>query len=329
MTDRVEPQEGGPVVDEAVEDGNGDAAYLARVMAEIDEEVRRKRVELPARVERELDALFLEHSPMAGRGGDLADALRLVESAAFIDPVVPVESKRPAGALIKKGLRTANLWYVGWVAHQVSQFAAAVSRSLRLVDNRLVDLQRQLDAVAVPAAPVVEAGAAGAWWGAPAVDALAGVSGRVLHAACGDGWLVAALSDKGVDAYGVDPRPGTIDGADLSAADLREEDPGEHLDAVAAAALGGIVLSGVVDGMTAGQRQQLLARVIDRLAPDGVLVVHSLTPGGWDADSAPAEADLAPGRPVRPPAWGLLLPGWQVRVVAGPSAQDYLVVARR
>jgi SAM-dependent methyltransferase len=325
VTDVTEPQEGGP----AVEEGTGDDAYLARVMAEIDEEVRRKRSELPARVERELDALFLEHSPMAGRGGDLADALRLVETAAFIDPVVPIESKRPAGALIKKGLRTANLWYVGWVAHQISQFAAAVSRSLRLVDNRLVDLQRQLDAVAVPAAPVVDAGAAGAWWGGPAVDALAGTSGRVLHTACGDGWLVAALTDKGVDAYGVDPRPSAVEDADLSTADLREEDPGEHLDAVAGAALGGLVLSGVVDGMTVGQREQLLRRAADRLAPEGILVVHSLAPAGWDAESAPPEADLAPGRPVRPQVWALLLPGWNVEVVPGPNAQDYLVVARR
>ncbi len=327
MTDVAEPdpEEGGP----AVEDGDGDDAYLAQVMVEIDEEVRRKRAELPARVERELDALFLEHSPMAGRGGDLGDALRLVETSAFIDPVVPVASKRPAGALIKKSLRTANLWYVGWVAHQVSQFAAAVSRSLRLVDNRLVELQRQLDAVAVPAAPVVDAGVAGAWWTEPAIDALAGSTGRVLHAACGDGWLVVALADKGVDAYGVDPRPGAVDGADLSATDLREEDPGEHLHAVASAALGGIVLSGVVDGMTAGQRQQLLERAADRLAPEGVLVVHSVSPAVWHADSAPAEVDLAPGRPVRPQAWTLLLPGWNVEVVPGPNAQDYLVVARR
>ena len=325
MTEVVEPQEGEP----AVEEEAADDAYLARVMAEIDEEVRRKRTELPARVERELDALFLEHSPMAGRGGDLTDALRLVETSAFIDPVVPIESKRPAGALIKKSLRTANLWYVGWVAHQVSQFAAAVSRTLRLVDSRLVDLQRQLDDVAVPVAPVVAAGATGAWWGDRAVDALSGAPGRVLHTACGDGWLVAALADKGVDAYGVDPRPGAVDGADLTAADLREEDPREHLGAVAVAALGGIVLSGVVDGMTVGQRLQLVGRATDRLAPDGVLVVHSLAPAGWDADTAPPEADLAPGRPVRPQAWALLLPGWKVEVVPGPNAQDYLVVARR
>lgn len=310
-------------------DTPADDGYLARVMAEIDQEVRRRRPELPAKVERELDELFLAHSPMAGRGGALGDSVRMVESTAFIDPVVPVASNLPGGALVKKGLRSANLWYVGWVAHQVSQFAAATSRTLRLVDDRLTELRRRLDDLAVPPAPVLDAGGPDAWWVPSAVDALSGVSGRVLHTACGTGWLVAQLADKGVDAYGVDPRPAAGGGAELGPADVREEDPAEHLAAVAPAALGGVVLTGVVDGMTLGQRNQLLALVLDRLAPDGVLVVHSLSPTGWDADSAPIEADLAPGRPLRGRSWPLALPDCAVQVQAGPTALDYLVIARR
>ncbi|MGH9083754.1 MAG: hypothetical protein ACRDWN_10465, partial [Acidimicrobiales bacterium] len=267
-----------------------DADYLAAVMAEIDEEVRRRRTELPARVERELDQMFLEHSPMAGRGGDLADALRLVESAAYIDPVVPVASNRPAGVLVKKSLRSAQQWYVGFVAHQVSQFGSAVARSLRLVDERLSDVRRQLEAQRVPPAPVLDGGGPGAWWAPVAVDALGVGAGRVLHAACGDGWLVSDLVAKGVDAYGVDPRPEALAAAERSGADLREEDPFEHLAAVAPGGLGGTVLSGLVDGMTGGQRDQLLALVSDRLAPEGVLVVHSLSPAGWAAADAPPEA---------------------------------------
>ena len=50
------------------DDSAADRRYLAQVMAEIDEEVRRRRAsgDLPARVERELDELFLEHSPVGG-----------------------------------------------------------------------------------------------------------------------------------------------------------------------------------------------------------------------------------------------------------------------
>ena len=78
---------------------------------------------------------------MAGRGGGLDQALRMVDAAAFIDPVVPISSNKSGGALVKKGLRTLNLWYIGYVTHQVSQFAAAVSRSLHLLDDRLAELR--------------------------------------------------------------------------------------------------------------------------------------------------------------------------------------------
>ncbi|HEY5245773.1 MAG TPA: hypothetical protein VIJ60_08905, partial [Acidimicrobiales bacterium] len=125
-----------------------DRAYLAQVMLEIDDEVRRRRSsgDLPARIERELDELFLEHSPVAGRGGGLDDALRLVDTAAFIDPVVPIGSNKSGGAAIKKGLRSLNLWYIGYITHQVSQFASATSRALHLLDDRVAELRRQLDA---------------------------------------------------------------------------------------------------------------------------------------------------------------------------------------
>ena len=186
-------------------------AYVAQVMAEIAEEVRLRRAsgDLPPRLERELDELFLAHSPVAGRGGDLGEALRMVDAATFIDPVVPVESERAAGAFVKKGMRSLLLWYVGWVTHQMSQSASAVSRALHVVDDRLGELQRELEAQRVPTAGVVEfpgLGGPGAWWVEPAVAAVAKAPGRVLHAACGDGWLVRRIVDAGGDAYGVDPR---------------------------------------------------------------------------------------------------------------------------
>ena len=90
------------------------------------------------------------------------------------------------------------------------------------------------------------------------------------------------------------------------------------------------MLSGVVDGMAPGERQQLLDLVADRLAPDGVLVVHSLTPAEWASDDAPPEADLAPGHPLRARTWPALLgeSGFAAEVHPGPSGRDYLVVAQ-
>ena len=311
-------------------------AYVEQVMAEIDEEVRLRRAsgDLPPKLERELDELFLAHSPIAGRGGDLGEALRMVDAATFIDPVVPVESERAAGAAVKKGMRSLLLWYVGWVTHQMSQSASAVSRALHIVDERLQELERQVEVQRVPGAGVVDFPAlhrSDAWWVDPAVDAVAKAPGRILHAACGDGWLVRRVVAVGGDAYGVDPRS-QADAAELGTVDLREENVEEHLRAVAAAGLGGIVLSGIVDGMAGGERTQLLSLVAGRLAPGGTLVIHSVGRDTWDADSAPPEADLAPGRPLRPDTWTALLERGGYESVAarqGPGGQDFLVSAIR
>ena len=311
-------------------------AYVQQVMAEIDEEVRLRRAsgDLPPKLERELDELFLAHSPVAGRGGDLGEALRMVDAVTFIDPVVPVESNRAAGAFVKKGMRTAMLWYVGWVTHQMSQSASAVSRAFHIVDGRLKDLERRLEAQQVPGAGVVEFPALhdeGAWWVEAAVGAVAKAPGRVLHAACGDGWLVRRIVAAGGDAYGVDPRRAVVEGAALGTLDLRDENVTDHLRAVAAAGLGAMVLSGLVEGMTGGERAQLLGLVGSSLAPGGTLVVHCVGREAFEAPDAPAEADLASGRPLRPETWCHLLEGagYRAEVRRGPDDVDYLVTAER
>ena len=312
-------------------------AYVAQVMDEIAEEVRLRRAagDMPAKLERELDELFLAHSPVAGRGGDLAQTLRMVDAATFIDPVVPVESERAAGSLVKKGMRSMMLWYVGWVTHQMSQSVAAVSRALHIVDDRLGELQRQVDAQRVPPAQVVELDGqhgAEAWWVGPAVAFTAKAPGRVLHAACGDGWLVRRMEEAGGDAYGVEPRVQLAELGALGPLDLRFESLFEHLRAVAHASLGAVVLSGIVDGMGAGEREQLLAAFASRLAPGGCLVIHSATRQAWEADDAPVDADLAPGRPLRAHSWPRLLEqhGYDtIEVTEGPRAADYLVTAVR
>ena len=238
-------------------------AYVAQVMAEIEEEVRLRRTsgDLPPKLERELDELFLAHSPVAGRGGDLTEALRMVDAATFVDPVVPIDSQRAAGAVVKKGMRTVLLWYVGWITHQISQFASAVSRTLHIVEVRLKELERKVEVQRVPSAGVLEVPALhgpGAWWVPAAVAVVKPVRGRILHAASGDGWLVQKIIAAGGDAYGVDPRTTLVEQGVRTVSDLRGEDLADHLRAVAPAGLGAIVLSGVVDGMASGERTQLL-----------------------------------------------------------------------
>jgi hypothetical protein len=316
--------------------GEDPQAYVQQVMAEIAEEVRLRRAsgDLPPKLERELDELFLAHSPIGVRGGDLSEALRMVDAATFIDPVVPVESERAAGAVVKKGMRSLLLWYVGWLTHQMSQSASAVSRALHIVDDRLKELERQVDEQRTPEAAAVEfptSGGPDAWWVEAALAALAKAPGRVVHCACGDGWLVRRIVESGVDAYGIDPRAPIVDAAELGIVDLRGESLGDHLRAVAAAGLGGIVLSATVEGLSGGERRALLAAVGARLAPGGTLVVHSVGRPAWDAADAPYGADLAPGRPLRAETWCRLLDesGYSATAHAGPDGTDYLVTAVR
>jgi hypothetical protein len=310
--------------------------YIQQVMAEIAEEVRLRRAagDLPPKLERELDELFLAHSPIGVRGGDLGEALRQVDAATFIDPVVPVESERAAGSYVKKGMRSMLLWYVGWITHQMSQSASAVSRALHIVDERLKELERQVEAQRAPDASVVEfptSAGPGAWWAEAAVAAVAKASGRVLHAACGDGWLVRWINEAGGDAYGVDPRAPLVDAAELGVLDLRVDGLAEHLRAVAAAGLGAMVLSGVVEGLSGGERTHLLTAARTSLAPGGTLVLHSVTRQAWDAADAPSGADLAPGHPLRAETWCRLLEqaGYTATVQEGPDGSDYLVTAVR
>ena len=301
--------------------------YLRHVMAEIDEEVRTHRSVIPVQLERELDQMFLEHAPVAVRGGDLKDALGMVDQAALIDPVVPVASNRLAGSAVKKGLRSLILWYMGWVTHQVSTFGLAVSRALHAIESQLGDLQERVP----PAGEtlVLDAGSAGTWWAARVVDALRATPGRVLHTACGDGWLVSLLAAAGVDAYGVDPRPGIIGDAELRGSDLRQEEPLVHLDAVPLGSLGGAVVSGIVETMDPASRDQFVCSLLEKMGEHSVVAVHSVSPEAWLSDDAPVEADLAPGKPLRPRTWGHLLAAWTVDIVPGPEGADYLVIATR
>jgi hypothetical protein len=308
--------------------------YLARVLDEIDQEVVRRRSsgDLPPRVERELDAMFLRYSPMGGDDGTLDEVLDLVESSSFIDPVVPIASSRSGGGLTKRTIRRGGLWYMGWVTHQVSEFASATSRALRVLDHRVRALRNELDAQRVPTAAVIEAPWAhhpGAWWVDRALDSLAGQRGRVLHAAAGDGWLVRRLRAAGLDAYGVEPRADRVTSTEIEGLDLREEPVLGHLRAIAPEALGGVVLSGVVDAMTAAEREVVVALAAQKVAPSGHVIIHSLSPKGWVSEEAPVEADLASGRPLRPRTWAVVFGrlGFEVEVIEGPTSDDYLVVA--
>ena len=289
------------------------APYLLGVMADIDAEVRRRRAsgDLPAGLERELDELFLEFSPVGSYGGArLRETLALVDGSAYVDVAVPVESQKLVGSYVKRLIRKTLGWYMGFIVHQLVKFSWAVSRMFHVVVDRIEVLEAAVDAERTPGLPASAVPAADAgptWWSAEAVAALTGVSGRVLHAECGSGALLDALAAAGIDAYGVDPDESAVEVAVGRGLDVRAESVLEHLDVVADETLSGLVLSGSVQWLHPNERERLADLVASRLDLGGVLVLQSATPEAWTVGRSHLLSDLAPGRPLHAETWTHLL----------------------
>jgi SAM-dependent methyltransferase len=309
---------------------------LAQVRAEIDEEARRQRESgaFSAEREQELERAFLLFAPRQGHTGALSATLRGVDASILIDPAVPITSERPAGAVVKKSIRKAIFWYASWLADQVTRCLSAIAVSLHLVEEDLERINERLALVAIDATPIIERGelsGAGAWWGARALSVLGSDDGRVLVSACGDGWLVRALVDEGVDAYGIDPRLEKIQASQLAGLDVRDDDLILHLSHVAARRLSAVVLTGTTEGLFLTQRGLLLDRLERALRPDGTLLIHALHPDSMEGDAIPAALDFVGARPLRPRTWAEVLAerGFIVTVELAEDGQDFLITAAR
>lgn len=275
-----------------------------RLLAEIDAEVQRRREsgDLPAGFERELDLVFARFAPVHAVSDDFGQVLERTEQATHIDVLAPTASRTPGVGFAKRVIRKAVIWEVRYVAQQVSTFAFGVTRAVRLLGERVEALQLDAPgaggrflAMARDQLPPLDARR----WGPVVVGAVEGVPGRVVHAECGDGALVAELVRAGVDAYGVDP----TDRVPPAGLEVRVDEALPHLRAVADGSLGGVVLSRCVDLLPLGALAELAAAVRAKVAPGGVAVVITTKPERWSGTAA----DLAPGRPLGAATWCQLL----------------------
>ena len=309
---------------------------LAQVQAEIDEEVRNKRESgaFDLAKEQELERAFLLFAPRQGHTGAITATLRGVDAAVFVDPVAPITSNRPAGRVIKKTMRKASFWYFNWLADQVTRAFSMIAVALHLVEDELEQVNQRLDLVTIDTTPVLERpgrSTSTSWWVPLAMDTLSQVQGRVLIAACGDGWLVKTVTDAGGDAYGIDARPGQIQKAQLHGLDLREDDLIDHLSHVAALRLAGVVLTGTTEGVFITQRSLLLDRLEEVLSVDGTLIIHAQHPDSMLGDEIPPMLDFVGAKPMRPGTWSAVLEerGFEVTTTIADDGSDFLVVARR
>lgn len=308
-----------------------ESKLVETVLAEIDDEVRRRRAagDFPPSLERRLDRLFSRFTPVGVDDDRFAETLRLADRSAYMDIEVPVLSQRRGVRRIKSVLRALMAWYLNYLVQQITHFSSATMRVLHMLDDRTVALEDEAAASRPAALSPDELGELDAALGEPAGDWLAlarerlrGVGGRVLHAECGSGKLVAALVGDGGNAYGVEPRSAPADAAVAAGLDVRLADPLEHLRAVSEAGLAGLALTGVVDRLTV-RHQRELARLAGRaLVAGGALVLVGSTPSAWARRASVVVSDLAPGRPLHAETWVHLLAeeGFtDLEVLEGPS----------
>lgn len=292
-----------------------DRAYLEGVRREIDEEVRRRRAagDFPPSFERKLDELFSRFTPTGTHDDHFTDALKLADRSAYFDAEVPFGSRRRPQGFTKWVLWNAEAWFINYVVRQLNHFSASVTRVVHLLDERLGEVEREVEMLVVPALADQDAIAPGAD-ATPFIPMLKkkladprAPEGRVLHAECGDGSLIDALADADIDVYGIDPGSAAADRAAEKGLDVRRDDVLGHLGSVGDERLAGLVLSGCVDRMTVAERRRLLGLGELKLAPGGTIALLVTSPWTWQGAVGPVVADLAPGRPWHAETWAYLL----------------------
>jgi SAM-dependent methyltransferase len=299
---------------------------VSRLQSEINEEVRRRRAsgDFPPGLERELDALFARYAP-AGTGDDFDEVLSAAETTSFVHADVPTASRVFPLTYAKRVLRRAMAWYIRFLAQEVTAFAGAITRAVKLLAGRVETLETVTVVAAERTLAEVRERRAGPElgpWIDTVVGALAGTRGRVLHTECGAGAVLSALAATGAEVYGIEPVERLAMRASQAGLDVRTDDALPHLRAVSAASLGGIVLSGCVDALPLGEVLEAADCAAGALAPGGRLVILSSGPAAWARSLDPVVADLAPGRPLHAETWQHLLSSRafdDVRVVAGTA----------
>jgi hypothetical protein len=321
-----------PAIDRLAIDSNPIDLEVVRREIEADARERRRSGVYPPGFEEELAELFARFSPAAA-SGDLGALIDDAEEHGLIEPFIPIESQKPAGRFVKQGFAKALGWYHTWLTQEISQFAGASVRALRVTADKLAAIERRLGHADRHAALLAEVAFDGPSDHEVSIvlEHLARVRGRTLVARGGDGRLVAALVARGCDVYGIEPDAGLRDRAENLGVDLLPDDTDRHLSGVRSGTLGAVVLIGPdVDATSVGSRLELIERALRALGVGGLLVIVATRPDAYQRRQ-PIGSDLGAARPFGGSTWRTLL-----QRAGAPSIEEFavaeemlLIVARR
>ncbi len=160
----------------------------------------------------------------------------------------------------------------------------------------------------------------------------------VLVGESGEGALVGSLRRAGRQVVGVEPRGASVWRSSGSLAADGEAGPTivfsdvlPYLTTVPDGGVGGVILVGCPDRLDLVGKVRLLEQSLRAVRRGGTIVVLATDGAVWDRSLSIPERDLAPGRPLHPETWSLLLhragavdPRW----LAAESGALHAVVAK-
>jgi hypothetical protein len=131
--------------------------------------------------------------------------------------------------------------------------------------------------------------------------------GVVVHADCGDGELLRALTTRGMAAFGVEPRGAIALGALEHGCDVSINEALDDLAVRIESSVGGLVLSGMVDRLPLHALLSLLTQCRRVLTLGAPLVVVTTDPAQVADTWQPSAIDLVAGRPLHVQTWQTVL----------------------
>ncbi len=319
-------------------DSRSDASYFKEVVTEIEAEAQRRASsgEYPRALLRSLDEEFRRWIPDASLENGVEDTIRGIETAAYVDPAVPVDSKTPVGRCIKWVVRRLTYFYHRHVTQQITALGIHVTRPLRLLDaslksvnRRLAALEDRLDVGTVARSELI-AGIADIssteQFGDALCEHLESVSGRVLVGDVLDVQLLRSLRNRGVDVYGV----ASTDTQVQEMVDVRQEDLFDHLGDLKNESLAGFVLCGIPDRGSINEQLRVLRLLLLRSKPGAAIAVIVINPNTWATQLGPVATDLLHGRPMHAETWSYLLAregALEITITESSDSSCFLIAA--
>jgi hypothetical protein len=293
--------------------------------------------EAPKADEQALLAAFDRLSPQGSLQWGLDDAMRRIEHPDLDSAASAAPWRGLPDDLWERG-RSARIGqrFVGEVAGVLADILAADARSAADAAVEAVNGDRFVaawDALRFLAAKVelLEAridplGLEAAEWPGPVPDPSEWVDvvdtwlgpadsqAMVVVGESGDGALLAALSGAGHRVLGVEPRGASVWRALASSearghpgADIVMAEVAGHLRTIPDDSAAGVVLVGCVDRLDLAGKLGLLNQSFRITRPGGTIVVLATDQSAWGEGLSTPARDLAPGRPLHPETWSLLL----------------------